>query len=198
MKKLIDIFVPDEHDKPILVSAITFQESAVWATVQNCVYIDERLLQCYKDKPISRAFQSMDKYDILVMIGNFLQSKEYELNGLWQSTQLSYDPIENYNMTEQSSDEDYAASSGTSTDNTTTYDSGSDHKTGMTSSSANSSNTNTHSLTRAGNIGVTTSQQMIMQERGVLTFDFIQHVADLVNDNFCSAFWVPTDWEGLR
>lgn len=190
MKKLIDIFVSDESDNPILVSAISFQESAVWATVQNCVYIDERLLQCYKDKPVSRAFQSMDKYDILIMIGNFLQSKEYQLNGMYATTQFNYDPISNYDMTENSRDEDRGTSSGDATENTTTYDSATDHKTGHTVTSGTLNNTNIHSLTRKGNIGVTTSQQMIEQERGIMIFDFIQYVADMINDNFCSSFWI--------
>lgn len=199
MKKLIDIFVNDEHGVPVLVSAITFQESATWATVQNCVYIDERLKQCFRDKPISPAFQKYTTVEILEMIGNFLQSKEYELNGLYASTTFEYDPIENYNMTESSRDEDRGTSSGSSTDNTTTYDSATDHKTNSNTSSGTMNNTNIHTLTRAGNIGVTTSQQMIGQERGILTFDFVQHVADLINENFCSSFWIPThDFEGLR
>lgn len=199
MKKLIDIFVDDEHGVPVLVSAITFQESATWATVQNCVYIDERLKQCFRDKPISPAFQRYTTIEILEMIGNFLQSKEYELNGLYASTTFEYDPIENYNMIESSRDEDRGTSSGSSTDNTTTYDSDLDHKINNNTSSGSMNNTNIHSLTRSGNIGVTTSQQMIVQERGILSFDFIQHVADLINENFCSSFWIPTcDFEGLR
>ena len=62
---------------------------------------------------------------------------------------------------------------------------------GKTVSSGTANNTNIHTLQRSGNIGVTTSQQMIDQERGVLTYDFIQHVADLINENFCSSFWIP-------
>lgn len=191
MKKLIDIFVPDQSDNPVLVSAISFQETATWPTTENCMYIDERLLQCFAEKPISPAFQKYDKTQILVMIGNFLQSKEYELNGLYASTLFEYDPISNYDMLEESSDNDEAATSGTSTESSTSFDSTTQKDTGKTISSGESWNTNTHTLTRKGNIGVTTSQQMIDQERGVLTFDFIQHVADLINDNFCSSFWIP-------
>lgn len=191
MKKLIDIFVPDQSDTPVLVSAISFQESATWPTAENCLYIDERLLQCFSEKPISPAFQKYDKTQILVMIGNFLQSKEYELNGLYASTLFDYDPISNYDMKEDSEDSDEASSSGSSTESSTSFDSTTQKETGMTESSGESSNTNTHTLTRKGNIGVTTSQQMIEQERGVLTFDFIQYVADLINENFCSTFWIP-------
>lgn len=191
MKKLIDIFVPDQSDTLVLVSAISFQESAEWATVENCMYIDERLLQCFRDKPISHAFQKYTTIQILIMIGNFLQSKEYQLNGMYATTQFQYDPISNYDMSESSRDVDRGTSSGDATENTTTYDSATDHKTGHTVTSGTLNNTNIHSLTRKGNIGVTTSQQMIEQERGIMTFDFIQYVADMINDNFCSSFWIP-------
>lgn len=94
-------------------------------------------------------------------------------------------------MTESSTDEDYATTSGNSTESSTSFDSTTQKDTGKTVSSGSSANTNTHTLQRSGNIGVTTSQQMIEQERGVLTFDFIQYVADLINENFCAAFWIP-------
>ena len=191
MKKLIDIFVNDEHDNPVLVSAISFQDTANWPTTENCMYIDERLRQCFSEKPISPAFQSMDRLDILVMIGDFLQSKEYELNGLYESTQFEYDPIANYDMTESSRDEDRATTSGDSTESSTSFDSTTQKDTGKTVSSGTANNTNIHTLQRSGNIGVTSSQQLIEAQRGVLTFDFIQYVADLINENFCSSFWIP-------
>lgn len=197
MKKLIDIFVPDEHDNPVLVSAISFQETATWPTVENCMYIDERLRQCFSEKPISPAFQRMDKTDILIMIGGFLQSKEYELNGLYASTQFDYNPISNYDMTESSKDEDRATTGGESTESSTSFDSTTPKDIGKTISSGTANNTNIHTLQRSGNIGITTSQQMIEQERGVLTFDFIQYVADLINNNFCAAYWL-TDKDYCR
>lgn len=191
MKKLIDIFVPDESDNPILVSAISFQESATWPTIENCMYIDERLRQCFSEKPISPAFQKFDKTHILIMIGDFLQSKEYELNGLYETTQLEYDPIANYDMTESSRDEDRATTGGESTESSTSFDSTTQKDVGKTISSGTANNTNIHTLQRSGNIGITSSQQLIEAQRGVLTFDFIQHVADLINENFCSSFWIP-------
>ena len=191
MKQQIDIFVTEQSENQVLVPEISYQDSATWPTAENCMYIDERLLQCFAEKPISPAFQKYDKTKILIMIGNFLQSKEYELNGLYASTQFDYNPISNYDMTESSTDEDYATTSGNSTESSTSFDSTTQKDTGKTVSSGSSANTNTHTLQRSGNIGVTTSQQMIEQERGVLTFDFIQHVADLINENFCSSFWIP-------
>lgn len=191
MKKLIDIFVNDEHDNPVLISAIAFPETATWDDITVTKAIDERLRLCFSEKPISPAFQSMDKLDILQAMGDFLSGKEYELNGLYESTQFEYDPIANYDMTESSRDEDRATTSGDSTESSTSFDSTTQKDTGKTVSSGTASNTNIHTLQRSGNIGVTSSQQLIEAQRGVLTFDFIQYVADLINENFCSTFWIP-------
>lgn len=191
MKKLIDIFVNDEHDNPVLISAIAFPETATWDDITVTKAIDERLRLCFSEKPISPAFQSMDKLDILQAMGDFLSGKEYELNGLYETTQFEYDPIANYDMTESSRDEDRATTGGESTESSTSFDSTTQKDTGKTVSSGTANNTNIHTLQRSGNIGVTSSQQLIEAQRGVLTFDFIQYVADLINENFCSAFWIP-------
>ena len=197
MKKLIDIFVNDEHDNPVLISAISFPETATWDDITVTKAIDERLRLCFSEKPISPAFQSMDKLDILQAMGDFLSGKEYELNGLYASTQFEYNPISNYDMTESSRDEDRATTSGDSTESSTSFDSTTQKDTGKTVSSGTASNTNMHTLQRSGNIGVMTSQQMIDQERGILTFDFVQYVADLINNNFCAAYWL-TDKDYCR
>lgn len=191
MKKLIEIFVNDEHDNPVLISAIAFPETATWDDITITKAIDERIRLCFSEKPISPAFQSMDKIDILQAMGDFLSGKEYELNGLYASTQFEYNPISNYDMTESSKDEDRATTSGDSTESSTSFESTTQKDIGKTVSSGTVNNTNKHTLQRSGNIGVTTSQQMIDQERGILTFDFVQYVADLINENFCSSFWIP-------
>lgn len=191
MKKLIDIFVPDQSDNPVLLSIMTFPETAEWATTQNCIYIDERLKQCFSEKPISPAFQKNTKTEILIMIGDYLQSMEYSLNGYYNSTIKDYNPIENYNMVESGRDESRGTSSGDSTDNTTTYDNSNDHKTAHSVTSGTLNNTDIHSFSRSGNIGVTTTQQMLEQERKIVAFDFIQYVADLINEHFCCSFWIP-------
>lgn len=197
MKKLIDIFVNDEHDNPVLISAIAFPETATWDDITVTKAIDERIRLCFSEKPVSPAFQSMDRLDILQAMGDFLSGKEYELNGLYESTQYEYDPIANYDMTETSRDEDRATTSGDSTESSTSFDSTTQKDIGKTVSSGTANNTNIHSLQRSGNIGITSSQQLIEAQRGVLTFDFIQYVADLINENFCTAFWIP-DKDDIR
>ena len=120
---------------------------------------------------------------------------EYKYTGLYKTTVLDYNPIENYNMIENSSDTSH--SSGTNTNdiggqNTTSsetvkispYDTSDFSNNNESSSSINTSarsdlyssegNVNTtHNLTRTGNIGVTTTQQMIESERKVLEMRFV-------------------------
>ena len=135
-----------------------------------------------------------------------------------------YNPIENYLMSETSSEmrtpnlirtsEGTASESGTnkannitsntSTDSNTTFDStafvnnakneltGNSNTTGENTATSNSSVTNketgteqtTNELTRRGNIGVTTTQQMLEQERAIADFStikiFFEDVAKLL------------------
>ena len=44
-------------------------------------------------------------------------------------------------------------------------------------------------LTRAGNIGVTTSQQMIQAQRDLLQFDVIRQIVELINQNLCTGVY---------
>ena len=50
-----------------------------------------------------------------------------------------------------------------------------------------------HNARLRGNIGVTTSQQMLQSERDIVQFDFIGHVANIVNDAACTSFWEEDD-----
>lgn len=170
----------------------------------------------------------------------------YMLNGLWATTQLDYNPIENYRMEEEGKDTNsgsdttrhslgetnvqqitgerndqmsygsyentnvhevspessgnYTAESrdkvngGTHTDNATTGS-----QTIITKGNA-VNNTDTfehghtieHKITRSGNIGVTTSQQMIESERDVVKLNIYKVIADLILGTICQL--VSTDF----
>ena len=64
-----------------------------------------------------------------------------------------------------------------------------DSKTMSGSDSSIMNDTITHNLTRTGNIGVTTSQQMIESERDVAMFDFVKIVAHDVIKTICIALY---------
>ena len=93
----------------------------------------------------------------------------------WETRNLDYNPIENYNMTET---ELPAETTQSSTSNSGVY--GYNSSTSVPADTASGSIVNTtqtaRSLTRSGNIGVTTSQQMIEQERKIALYDYFREV----------------------
>lgn len=118
---------------------------------------------------------------------------------LYKTTVVEYDPIENYNRTEEWTDtgktnansEIYSKSTvgGVSTDQVQGFDSASfvDRNKTASSSDSNTSgksnqtenSTNTRKGVAKGNIGVTTTQQMLEEERRIAKFDiYSQIVAD--------------------
>ena len=180
------------------------------------------------------------------LIVTLLNSKKYSYSKLWETTQIEYDPIENYSMVESGKDTASGTTSNTigsqtsetSGNNATTYgqavqtgkntntktgsqtdgryvvpydtsdeqlaeksktdysnikDSAessvttaehTDNSTtstnttigGRTDNGTNSSST-THEFKRSGNIGVTTSQQMLQSQRDIAMFNFMSIVA---------------------
>lgn len=116
---------------------------------------------------------------------------------LYASYVFEYNPIENYNMTEEMTDDitehEFGRTLETTNDLTNTnenevqgYNSSdyvpSDKQTlvnsGTQTNAETGTNTDTrnYTLTRTGNIGVTTSQQMIEAERKLWEFDFVKIV----------------------
>ena len=120
-----------------------------------------------------------------------------EANQLYKTTLFEYNPIENYNMVEHSKDvrtpdltdertpdlTDEISYASSTTNSESDYDSprvllekaksengGSDTTThtGTDTTTHTGTDTNDHELTRAGNTGVTTTQQMIEQERKII------------------------------
>lgn len=177
--------------------------------------------------------------DIKDAIMTVYASNAYKYNGLYNTTQLKYEPIENYRMTEEGKDvtdiygnttnnmgarnvdsmlgartdsNQYGASqndntiqvspdssnnwlnkekntynSATHTDttnlgaqNSTTY------QDAYTDETNNTSNTSlAHKLIRSGNIGVTTSQQLLQSEREVVDFSIYLVIAKDIMHQLC-------------
>ena len=116
---------------------------------------------------------------------------------LWQTMELEYNPIENYDMHEVMTDDETVIEYGhtnTRTPNTTDTDvsevqgfNSSAYKpsdrytathtgTDTNVESGDDTHTRNYDLRRTGNIGVTTSQQMIESERGLWMWDFFHDV----------------------
>lgn len=164
-----------------------------WSDLTTTTAIDKRLYDFYRYKVFDRDFAELDNAAITAAVANFINSKVYELDKLFATTEAVYDPIQNYSMTESGTDVTYASSSGDTTDYTTSYNSESENKTGKSAATGSSSSALTHNFTRAGNIGVTTSQQMLQSERDLAHFDFVGYVAEMIVTNFTSAEYFPCD-----
>lgn len=130
---------------------------------------------------------------------------------LYTTTIFKYNPIENYNMIENS--EDKSKGKDSTTRDNTSKDSGvnkfSDTPQGNIDNidkymsqaqktenegvanekfTGNRESTENHTLTRKGNIGVTTTQQMIEQERKVLEFDLFTSIIGELRDLFLGVY----------
>lgn len=141
------------------------------------------------------------------------KSHKYEYDKLVDTLSLEYNPIENYSMTEKGTDTRTPnitqTNKGTNTNTAgvdtaittgkTTFDKSdsfiNDTKTTNTGTNTDTQDIDTtvttagnekteHELTRSGNIGVTTSQQMIESERKLAMFSvvdlFVKAIADII------------------
>ena len=124
---------------------------------------------------------------------------------MYKTTILEYNPIENYNRTETITESEKR----NDTLNSTTESTGSseqinqnvafnntdfanneknmvDNDTSLTGNANNAYNTDRKTTNSTkGNIGVTTSQQMIEQERKVAEFNIVQFIVDDFKQRFC-------------
>lgn len=189
MKQLKELF--NENHLWISLSSVTLIGD--WSTLDNTMAIDHRMYDMFGDKVIDRSFSALTNEQITSAVADFVNSHVYELDKLYATTEAEYDPIENYSMTESGTDATTASSSGDTTDYATSYNSESENKTGKSAATGSSSTTLVHNFTRSGNIGVTTSQQMLQSERDLAHFDFIGYVAEMIVTNFTTAEYFPCD-----
>lgn len=132
---------------------------------------------------------------------NFFSCHYWTFDRWIKAINVEYDPLENYNRYEEyvgaGSNEGSTSNSGTDsgTDTLTkaAFNSSSyepyEKNTTSGSSSMNGTNEGTyedeHNIHTHGNIGVTTSQQMLQSEIDIARFNIYQAIADLFADEFC-------------
>lgn len=125
---------------------------------------------------------------------------------LYDTTRLEYNPIENYDRQEDWTDTQNTSLEGTNTysgtDNTeektigfngaaggglgeSPKDSSQSTSNHSTSTQGNNSGTSTHNGRVHGNIGVTTTQAMIKQEREINNFNMTAYIVDEFKKRFC-------------
>lgn len=188
-KKIDDMFVGAQYTDWIKQLNL----AGDWSTLDNTTKIDWILKVEYRDKYLAEEFQSMEKAYINVLVSKFLDSKVSVLDKLYATIQFEYNPIENYNMTESGSDSGATLAAASSENKATSYNSLTPNLTDSNSSGSSAQSQSRHSLTRSGNIGVTTSQQMILQEREVAAYDFLHSVAEMIVEQFTQSLYDPNE-----
>lgn len=123
--------------------------------------------------------------ELLYDIQAFFSINYYKYNKLAETTKLTYNPIENYNMKETVTSENTGETTSESTNKEYTIDTDT-LKDSMQNLTENNSTINgTTETERSGNIGVTTTQQMIESERKISDFNLYDIMCiDFVN-TFC-------------
>ena len=124
-------------------------------------------------------------------------------NHLWSTTQYEYNPIENYDRTEEGTDSLTRSGADTVTDTPDTkhykaaYDSAAagdsdgtvlEYKDGgeyVSEKAYDSTDTHDHDLHVHGNIGTVTAQKMIQEEREIAKFNFYDIMIQDFKDRFC-------------
>lgn len=183
--RIKDLFTedPDTHGTQLLAGMILTAECFTDTIIAQ--QADSRILTFFKNYVISPVFADDSAGEIRNYIQNYLNSITYKLDGLYNSTMKEYDPISNYDMTEDSEDNTTASADGDGSSKSTAWDTTTGRLTDETDAHSESESNNTHHLERKGNIGVTTTQQMLEQERNITDFDFVGIVVNEVISNFC-------------
>lgn len=108
---------------------------------------------------------------------------------LWATVTAEYNFLDNYDRTTSISRSTTAQSEGTGIDSKTAFDSAQFRATGKSESSGE--NTSSESVTEHthGNIGVTSSMQLVSQERAIAAYNFADNVAKLFAEKFTVGVW---------
>lgn len=114
------------------------------------------------------------------------------INKIYLTTVYKYNPIENYNMEEEGTDTRTASNETLSKYSETPPSELKDFKDGKYLTSVNhaedeNTGTDTHTFTRHGNIGVTSTQQLIEMERKI-TVDMFEMVISELKDLFLGVY----------
>ena len=108
---------------------------------------------------------------------------------LYKTTMFEYNPLWNVDadITESSSGSNSGTTGGSNTESVAGYNSSTmvDHTKDTTSGSSSGNWSETHTTRRTGNIGVTSSQELIERERAVDQFNIYKYIVDSFKKRFC-------------
>ena len=132
------------------------------------------------------------------MITLWARSERLSWARLFRTTILSYDPIANYDRSEtwtntetrdltrnNSVEENERLQFAAGYNSATLQPTGKETASGSTTDTDSGTVTYEHSAHISGNIGVTTTQQMIAAEREILQFNILDYIANRFKQRFC-------------
>lgn len=120
-----------------------------------------------------------------LIVGTWSIANLANWNKLIATTELEYNPIENYDRKEEWDDIQTTDNEGNTTTKTASYDNTQLLDTGGGLAKTKGTATNKRNGRAHGNIGVTTTQQMIEQERNVVKFNIYDYIVDSFKNRFC-------------
>ena len=172
---------------------------------ENCIYVSELggaetfynyMIVYYGECPVQD-----DSETVKNQIELFFAVNEYKHRGLLATTQYDYDAIKNYDMTETETGtnsgvrETTTTATALSTDKTTQFNDddlkvgGSvESESGGSGSETTTGNTE-RTLTRSGNIGITTTQELIKSERNIVDFTIIKLICENLIDEISTILY---------
>lgn len=120
-----------------------------------------------------------------MMIGVWSNNCQYMFEHLLASVNAQYNPIENYDRHSSISRIGSNTASGTTTDSSTAFNSDSFKNTGKTDSSGSDTVNETVTDNTHGNIGIRSSQELLVQERELAMFNLYETIAADFGRKFC-------------
>ncbi len=196
MKSFLTVIGMYQYDKTL------FDSFAVPSSMEN---LKETIIDsiCLGTQELEVLYPSVPT--LQYAIGVWCKSMSTVWEKMYNTTVLEYNPIENYNRTESITESEKRKDTLTSTSeangnseqinqnvafNNTDFTNNEKNMvnndtivTGNEDNTYNTDKTTTHSA--KGNIGVTTSQQMIKQERQISEFNIVQFILDDFKQRFC-------------
>lgn len=122
-----------------------------------------------------------------LQIGTFCKKNERTFNKWAEALNIEYAPLENYNRIETWHDATSGTGTGTNVNKVSAFNSTAMQNDSASNSNTDFNNTSDRNGVAKGNIGVTTSQQMLEAELNISAWNLYDHIIDL----FLQEFVIP-------
>ena len=118
-------------------------------------------------------------------IASWSNQRQYTWSKLAETLAFDYDPIANYDRREEWTDESSANASETDSQSVAAFDAGSMVPRAQDSGESSAEGKSTHTGKVSGNIGVTTTQALIDEERRIAMYNIYTAIAEDFQQRFC-------------